>query len=75
MFECEKWVWQVSGYDDRVHAFRPVDVSAGYLEAACRHSVPIGRVSTNHQGTRCVACLLIMGGRLTDDDCRFRVVR
>lgn len=65
MSECVKWSWQISGYDELVHAFRSPGGPAGFLEAACSHSVPVSRVSRNHCGPRCVACLLIVGEHLT----------
>jgi hypothetical protein len=63
MREAEKWQWQLSRYDDRVHAF-PIDRPASFVEAACTHSVPFDKIIRTHAGTRCLACLLIVGDRL-----------
>ena len=65
MSECEKWVWQQSGYDDRVHAFVRQDRPAGFAEAACLHSVPFTKLARSH-GPRCVSCLLIVGEHLAE---------
>jgi hypothetical protein len=63
---CEKWVWQRSGYDDRVHAFSRPERPASFLEAACGHSVPWDRVVRSHRGPRCVSCLLTVGDHLAE---------
>lgn len=63
---CDRWVWQFSRYDDRVHAFvRPQQV-ASFLEAACSHSVPFDKITRSHEGARCLACLLIVGDHLAE---------
>ena len=63
---CDKWVWQFSRYDDRLHAFvRPQQV-ASFLEAACSHSVPFDKITRSHEGARCLACLLIVGDHLAE---------
>jgi len=69
MYECDKWVWQLSGYDDRVHAFVRPDPPAGFVEAACRHSVPFDKVVSGHHGPRCVTCLIIVGDHLAEHHC------
>jgi hypothetical protein len=64
--ECDKWSWQLSGYDKRVHAFVHPDQVAAFVEAACSHSVPCDRVTLADEGARCLACLLIVGDHLAD---------
>jgi hypothetical protein len=63
---CDRWVWQLSGYDGRVHAFEKAEGLASFLEAVCSHSVPIDKAVPGHEGTRCVACLLIVGNHLAE---------
>jgi hypothetical protein len=66
MAEDERWRWQRSGYDDRVHAFATDGRPASFVEAACTHSVPFDKVIRTHEGARCVACLLIVGDWLAN---------
>ncbi|MGH3758680.1 hypothetical protein [Actinophytocola sp.] len=61
---CDKWSWRLSRYDDRVHAFVSHERPASFVEAACTHSVPIDKIMKSHAGSRCVACLLIVGDHL-----------
>jgi len=63
---CDRWLWQRSGYDGRVHAFERAAEVASFVEAACSHSVPFDKVVVGHVGTRCVACLLIVGDHLAE---------
>jgi hypothetical protein len=63
---CDKWLWQVSGYDERVHAFERSERMASFVEAACSHSVPFDKVMRGHEGSRCLACLLIVGDHLAE---------
>jgi len=62
---CDRWLWQLSGYDDRVHAFERAG-GASFVEAACSHSVPFDKVVRGHEGSRCLACLLIVGDHLAE---------
>jgi len=64
MSECDKWVWQLSRYDERLHAFTKSARPASFVEAACTHSVPYNRLTRSHTGPRCLACLLIVGDHL-----------
>jgi hypothetical protein len=63
---CDKWVWQLSRYDHRVHAFARPQQVASFLEAACSHSVPFDKITRSHEGARCLACLLIVGYHLAE---------
>lgn len=63
---CDRWTWRLSTYDDRVHAFDRTERLASFVEAVCSHSVPIDKVRTGHEGTRCLACLLIVGDHLAE---------
>jgi hypothetical protein len=63
---CDRWRWQLSGYDDRVHAFERSSGVASFVEAACSHSVPFEKVAHGHEGSRCLACLLIVGDHLAE---------
>jgi len=58
--------WWLSGYDNRVHAFRAEQASSKYGEALCEHSVPTAKITLTDDGPRCVACLLIFGDMLAD---------
>ncbi|HEV7652155.1 MAG TPA: hypothetical protein VGP26_28715 [Actinophytocola sp.] len=62
----DKWTWQLSRYDDRVHAFTGDGRPASFVEAACSHSVPIDKIAKSHMGARCVARLLIVGDHLAE---------
>jgi hypothetical protein len=63
---CDGWAWQLSRYDGRVHAFgRPTEI-ASFVEAVCSHSVPFDKITYDHAGPRCVACLLIVGDHLAE---------
>ncbi|HEY0451881.1 hypothetical protein [Actinophytocola sp.] len=64
--KCDKWVWQLSRYDSRVHAFASDERPASFVEAACSHSVPIDKITRSHTGPRCIACLLIVGDHLAE---------
>jgi hypothetical protein len=73
--EADKWRWNRSGYDERVHAFpserqpserQPSNIKPAFVEAACSHSVPFGKVDSASDGPQCLACLLIVGNRLAD---------
>ncbi|CRK60610.1 hypothetical protein [Alloactinosynnema sp. L-07] len=66
MGEADRWRWRMSGYDDRVHAFPSDERPASFVEAACTHSVPFGKIRSTHEGPRCLACLLIIGDRLAE---------
>ncbi|MDQ3402103.1 MAG: hypothetical protein M3548_01740 [Actinomycetota bacterium] len=59
-----RWHWHLSGYDERVHAFPADEPPASFVEAACAHNVPFGRITRSHEGRRCLPCLLIIGDRL-----------
>ncbi|MPZ80961.1 MAG: hypothetical protein GEV28_11395 [Actinophytocola sp.] len=63
---CEMWAWQLSRYDERVHAFVTGERPASFVEAACSHSVPIDKITRSHAGPRCIACLLIVGDHLAE---------
>jgi hypothetical protein len=63
---CDKWNWQLSRYDDRVHAFLSDSRPASFAEAACSHSVPIAKITRSHAGSLCIACLLIVGDHLAE---------
>ena len=63
---CDRWTWQLSRYDDRVHAFTGDGRPASFVEAACSHSVPIDKIAKSHTGARCLPCLLIVGDHLAD---------
>lgn len=63
---CERWSWEFSGYDERVHAFERAGGVASFVEAACSHSVPFAKVVRGHEGARCFACLLIVGDHLAE---------
>lgn len=63
---CDRWLWQRSGYDGRVHAFERAGEVASFVEAVCSHSVPFDKVVRGHEGTRCLACLLIVGDHLAE---------
>lgn len=63
---CDKWLWQRSGYDGRVHAFERADGEASFVEAVCSHSVPVDKLVRCYEGMRCVACLLIVGDHLAE---------
>ena len=63
---CDKWNWQLSRYDERVHAFLSDGRPTSFLEAACSHSVPIDKTTKSHTGSRCLACLLIVGDHLAE---------
>ncbi len=63
---CDRWTWRLSGYDDRVHAFVSEERPASFVEAACSHSVPIDKLARSHTGSRCLACLLIVGDHLAE---------
>ncbi|WP_026316556.1 hypothetical protein [Actinokineospora enzanensis] len=62
--QARTWRWQLSGYDERVHAFPADERPASFVEAACAHTVPFARISRTHAGPRCVRCLLIFGDQL-----------
>jgi hypothetical protein len=63
---CDRWLWQLSGYDGRVHAFERPSRVGSFLEAVCGHCVPVDRLVRRHEGSRCLTCLLIVGDRLAD---------
>lgn len=63
---CDRWNWQLSRYDGRVHAFMGDGRPASFAEAACTHSVPIDKITKSHEGPRCLACLLIVGDHLAE---------
>lgn len=63
---CDRWAWQLSRYDGRVHAFARPEQIASFVEAACSHSVPFDKITRNHTGPRCIACLLIVGDHLAE---------
>jgi hypothetical protein len=63
---CDRWLWQRSGYDGQVHAFERAARAAGFAEAVCSHSVPVGKLVSGGEGTRCFACLLIVGDHLAE---------
>ena len=63
---CEMWAWQLSGYDDRVHAFLAAGGFDHFREAACTHSVPLDKITRGHTGPRCIPCLLIVGEHLAE---------
>jgi hypothetical protein len=62
----DRWEWRQSRYDDRVHAFELREQAAGFAEAACSHCVPFDKVDHDHEGSRCMACLLIVGSHLAE---------
>lgn len=71
---CDRWLWRLSRYDDRVHAFERADDDATFVEAVCSHSVPLDKLVRRHEGARCLACLLIVGDHLAEhhrSDVRF----
>jgi len=47
---CEMWAWQLSGYDDRVHAFLAAGGFDHFREAACTHSVPLDKITRGTPG-------------------------
>lgn len=58
--------WWLSGYDNRIHAFRSNEAGCDYGEALCEHSVPNSKITCTNEGERCLACLLIFGDMLAD---------
>lgn len=59
--------WWRSGYDDRVHVFLAEQATERYAEALCDHTVPSDLLTLTDEGTRCVACVLILGDMLADE--------
>lgn len=71
MADMPQVAWLVSGYDLREHAFQATAEGDQFLQALCEHTVPPDKVTDQSDGTdlkmaRCMACLLILGDMIAD---------
>lgn len=60
-----EYLWRVSNWDHRVHAFRQLgEVSS---TAVCSHSALTNKLTEDAKNTnRCLACVIIVGGEMAD---------